>query len=406
LHPLTISIILILIILTSCEKIEPEISPRFENTYAEAMNEMNEFKGALLGETGTNSFLLQSLNTVKPGEIWIRNLCDNSLQNRSENSRNRITTDRYTYAVDTMEIMPRSVSFGWKRTWAENNDLKSRLRYEMAETLFRASYYFPEVETFHFNINLNNIQRIYLKNPEQLFKDYLALLSFYDEKTKGNILVTGVIQGQLQIKYKALDKYGKNLNIDLSPAMNEIIRARTFLPKYIYFKKTSSDQVSATIEEGNTTLSTLIVEYMNIPDEIQNLSFISQNMMEACDFNARSPNIKKLPSICTELGREILELTLRSENKNEWYPVWKNKTENTLTYFKYNLIVKNRFGQDLGRVDYFEPGPIYPGDSIIGDKITELSPGIITYMPRAPKTIVNLYEVELELQLQTYDIIR
>jgi hypothetical protein len=236
-----------------------------------------------------------------------------------------------------------------------------------------------------------------------LYNDYEALILSNNEKSKGNILVTGVVKGQLQIKYRALNKKREKIDFDLATPLNEMLQKKSFEPGYRYFSQISSGSEYDVIEEEGKYLPAFIIEFIHIPIEIQDLSFISKNIKEACDLNARKPKIKKFPGICTEIGKEVIELTLEcSENNDEWYPLWTNKSDHIITSFKYNLIVKNRYGQKLGRNDFFEQGNFMPGSTLIGNKITDQSPGTICY---TPTMVVDLYEVEMELHLQTYDII-
>lgn len=400
----SISNILILIIssvLFECQKMDPEPVLALPNSYKEAVIEIDKLKNNLLNKAGNHSFILKSINSVKPGQIWIWNDCDNTIQNNAENSMYRITTR--TYEIESEELTSNSISFYWDRTWVEKNDLKRNIQYDLLEYILRAAYEYPEIYAYDFKINLVNIKRSYLTNVDLLFNDYQALLLSNNDKAKGNILVTGVMEGQVHIEYRALNNKKEKTDIDLAVVLNEMLGEISFKPGFRYFNKISSDSEYDEIEERSLNLTAFIIEYYPIPVELQDLPFTTDNLKEACDYNAIKPKIKKFPGICTETGKEVIELSLHfGESSEEWYPVWVNKTEHTLTFFKYNLLVKNRFGQVIGRNDYFELGNIDPGSIIYGNKITNQSPGTISY---APKTIVDLYEVEMEFHLQTYNIV-
>ncbi|MDF9800982.1 hypothetical protein OKW21_006245 [Catalinimonas alkaloidigena] len=369
-----------------------------KNSYEGAIDLIDDFKGQLKRNASNNSILLRSSNSARPGQVWIWNTCDNSIQNNAENLTSRFPGDDYLTGIDTDPLTSNTISFDWERRWSTRTGFGIDVNYNLLEALLEAAYEKTNVYAFNFRLQLINVEREYLRNTAPLIDKYEEMLLSEGLESDGNILVTGVIKGQLKVEYKALNKKGEKVDINLSASLNEILSAKAFKPNFNYFNENATSSDFSVIEESGENLTAFIIEYWDIPEEIQNTSDISATISEFCDDDDVFALTKNVTGFCSVSGKEIIDLKLETgANNNGWYPYLTNKTDHTITSLQYTLTVRNRFGQIIGQENRLVTQNINPGATIPGSrKFDNFSLQIQGY---PANSVLPLYDVEIEFDI-------
>lgn len=365
---------------------------KFKNNYEDAVNQINYLKSKILEQASNNAIGLRSLQSAHPCEIWILNDCDNSIQNYAETITDRFPDKEFDYDEDALNTI--KVTFDWSNSWTVNNTLKSDIKYELLEIIFESIAEKSEIYGLNVSISLINTQIKRIRNAAIILNEYEDLLNSINQKADGNIFISAIIKGQLQIEYKAFNKKGEKIKLNLAGDVNELLDNLSWKPGYQYFREKSSSSEFSIIEESGDYLTVFAVEYFPVKTSLQDLEHISNMITEFCDNDGIAPRRKKIAGICSSSGRSVVDLTLEvGEDGKRWYTFWANKIDRTITYCTYSLTVRNKFNQILDRFDSFIYHDVSPGATLESGEISYLSFGI------SPDNFYNLFEVELKLQI-------
>lgn len=362
-----------------------------DNSYAQAVKWIKDFKEQLIKEASNNAIGIRSLQSANPGEVWILNSCDNSIQNYSASVSDEVPSLPNDLLTNT--ITNRTVSFDWKRSWSDTTRLSIDIQYDMMELILKSAFSNSQTEGIKFSLSLTQPQLKRQKNMGSYIDSYGQYLKDNDKKTYGNIIISAVLEGKLKIEYLAFNKSGQKVDVDLSLKLNELLDDLNFIPGYQYYNEITSSTEYSIIEESGDFPTVFAIEYFPLEGDWQNKEIISEIIAEDCDDDGISPLIKIVHGYCSSNKLNILDLTIETGVSDKtWYLSWTNLTNQTITNFKYLLEARNRFGQILGNCQGIVVDDINSGKTVKTGSVNSLCFGV-------GGSIFELYDVQLYLQI-------
>jgi hypothetical protein len=237
----------------------------------EALGEIRQLKAQVALEAGNNGIALRSFQTAAPGDIWIMNSNDNSIQSRSGNISGFVSSN-FAPITQSKDMGNLAFSFDWKRSFDQNVDTGL----VFTNFALKAAFQKQEVERLSVTLSIVDAAVKQLEQPEAALKDYYESKQVGDNEIKGNIMVSSVVTGRIRMTYNAFDSQGQNVSLDGQTLAGSINDLPGMSAGYAESGDTSG-QVNIVQESANAETA-LAITFWRIETSKQDQAFINEQI--------------------------------------------------------------------------------------------------------------------------------
>lgn len=288
-----------------------------------------------------NQFILSSPDQFLLGEIYTESRCQGifGLHSFAGNLAEKYSTQ----VIRSIEkpINERTGSFEWTREGDQTVGLK------VVDFAIKAALSLTDkdVQRLSISFTFQDPKIIQLQDP----RGYQSIISNSDQILDGNVYITEVLRSKFKMEYTAYNSSDQEIDIDLTPLINEQ-EDSTYNTFGEFIKTVSQMDKTYVVESAGNAEITIAVCYQDIPSTHRNTVTIDENNEKFCDSPKDPISIKTLEGRCTD----SLLLSIKIEesiNKDEWLFEVENLTSSSINFYKFNLEIRNGFGQFITQVN-------------------------------------------------------
>ena len=329
---------LIIVGLSSCCECNDTCDEVEELSKKEELSKIEDLRRDVVASfAGPDAVAVLPFRSAELGQVWILN-CKGQLQSPAEVVLGRFSEDRFKVAETKLADFESAFesTFEWRRSFGADADFKLKI----VKTAVKAAFKDSRVESLKMSIKLSNSVEEQLVNPKLVMDAYTDIAS---GDIAGNVMVIGVVRSHLRLEYSALDKKDRDLNLDLTAAINK--EAETANVGYVSDASTSNT-ARIVQETSGSTGTVFMATIRNIAEQHQDSDEINEQVNVLCPGGSGVLE-KRLLGYDQSTGETVVAFELVETASKEWLLQVENLSGKEIFSLRYGILIKNAYGQPV-----------------------------------------------------------